>query len=583
VRATVSTAPPRRRTAAARPLLGGLARGPAAGLVAAGIALGLAGCGGGEPAPGERAPAPPMIVIGIDGAEWSVIERLWAEGELPALRALAERGTRARLATDYGSSPVIWTTIATGRRPEVHGIEDFVVATARGDVPVSSDARKVPALWNMASAAGRRVAVLGWWASWPAEEVDGVVVSDRALQEEERRTWPPELAARIPMAGAARRLPAEAPVFSGGPAAGDRPTPQPATATPGPAGEAPRRRDSGWDGRTLAQLRDELMSEMGRELAPEGFDLMLVYFRAVDVESHAWWRYLEPEKFPPPDSGLSAAELAARADRIPRVYRATDRAIGEIVAAAPEGSNVLVVSDHGFRAADDEEILLLFDLDAVLERLGYLVRGPGGGVDVAASTVHGHRSPAHRRLKLVRFGGAAPPGERDALLRRLTADLAGVTWAGGEPVFEVREAAGRERREGAEFTVWVRRHGATPEVLIDGEPFAGAVVHLAPLSGTHHAHTAGILIAAGPEFEPGAEVAGISIHDLAPTILYGLGLPAAEDFAGRAWTELYTERFRRRHPPTTIATWGTREPGAATRSQADEELLEELGALGYLR
>jgi len=555
-------------------------------LLAGGLALGLAaaGCGRGAPEPEPAEAVNPMIVVGIDGAEWSAIERLWAEGELPALKALAERGTRARLATDYGSSPVIWTTIATGRRPEVHGIVDFVVATPRGDVPVSSDARRVPALWNMASAAGRRVAVLGWWASWPAEEVEGVVVSDRALQEEERRTWPPELAARIPRAGAARRLPPEAPVFTDGFEAGERRSREvPAAATPGAPGDPPPRRDSEWDGRTLAQLRDEAMSDLGRELAPEGFDLMLVYFRAVDIESHGWWRYFEPEKFPPTDPDLGAAELAARADRIPRVYRATDRAIGEIVAGAPAETNVLVVSDHGFRAADDEEILLLFDLDAVLERLGYLAREPGGGVDVAASIAFGHRSPPHRRLKLVRFGGAAPPGEREALIRRLTEELAGVTWAGGEPVLEVRQATPRERREGADFTIWVRRHGATPEVVIDGEPFASAVIHLAPLSGTHHRTTAGILIAAGPDFLPGAEAAGISIHDLAPTILYGLGLPVAEDFAGRAWTELYTEAFRRRHPLTTIPTWGTREPGATTRSKADQELLEELGALGYLR
>ena len=116
---------------------------------------------------------PPLIVIGVDGGEWKVIRRLWAEGKLPHFKAIADRGITATLHTAYNSSPVIWTTIATGVIPEVHGITDFVVPTPRGDVPVSSAVRKVPALWNMLSRAGRRVAVLGWWASWPAEPVNG--------------------------------------------------------------------------------------------------------------------------------------------------------------------------------------------------------------------------------------------------------------------------------------------------------------------------------------------------------------------------------------------------------------------------
>ena len=132
-------------------------------------------------APGPPGRRPPLIVIGIDGGEWKVIHRLWAEGKLPHLKRISEQGVATTLHTAYNSSPVIWTTIATGVAPEVHGITDFVVPTPRGDVPVSSAVRKVPALWNMLSRAGRRVAVLGWWASWPAEKVDGVVLSDRAL------------------------------------------------------------------------------------------------------------------------------------------------------------------------------------------------------------------------------------------------------------------------------------------------------------------------------------------------------------------------------------------------------------------
>jgi len=533
----------------ARTALGGLA------LVAA-----VAGCG-----PREPAPVHPMIVVGIDGGEWSVIERLWADGELPALRALAERGARAHLATDYGLSPVIWTTIATGRRPREHGITDFVTPTERGDVPVSSDHRRVPALWNMASAAGKRVAVLGWWGSWPAEEVDGLVVTDRPFRESVRRAYPASLEADL-----------------------DR-----------PAGGG----DGGWDLSLLHQRRDRLMARLGRELAPEGFDLTMVYLHSVDFASHNFWRYWEPDRFGPPDPAESPVELTALAERIPDVYRATDRAIGEIVAAAPAATNVLVVSDHGFHAMEEPRVRLRFDLDAVFERFGFLSRDTGGGVDVAASRLYTYGTPPYRGEKLVRFGDAVPPAERAALRDRLERHLARVTWAGGEPALEARDAETGERRRGADLVVVVRHQGATRELLVDRRPFddpatgdrpsggppSGSprvrkpVRFLNRVSGGHQADTAGILIAAGPDVEPGAAVGGISIKDLAPTILYGIGLPTAEDFVGRAFTELYTAEFRRDHPPLTIESWGTREPGETARSEADRELIEELRALGYLQ
>ena len=96
-------------------------------------------------------------------------------------RVRPDGGALNPLATDYGISPVIWTTIATGVEPEEHGITDFVVPTESGDVPVSSSLRKRPALWNMLSRARRPVAALGWWATWPAESLEGaLILSDRA-------------------------------------------------------------------------------------------------------------------------------------------------------------------------------------------------------------------------------------------------------------------------------------------------------------------------------------------------------------------------------------------------------------------
>ena len=45
----------------------------------------------------RRSATAPLVVIGIDGAEWSVIEKLWEEGRLPNMKSLAERGTRSYL------------------------------------------------------------------------------------------------------------------------------------------------------------------------------------------------------------------------------------------------------------------------------------------------------------------------------------------------------------------------------------------------------------------------------------------------------------------------------------------------------
>ncbi|HEV8579727.1 MAG TPA: alkaline phosphatase family protein [Thermoanaerobaculia bacterium] len=491
----------------------------------------------------------PLLIIGIDGGEWKVIRRLWSEGELPNLKKIADRGATATLRTAYNSSPVIWTTIATGVTPPVHGITDFVVATPQGDVPISSAVRKVPALWNMLSRAGRRVAVLGWWGSWPAEEINGVVLSDRALLDLDARVSPvsylPHFLAEL------RRAEADPGLFFN----------------------------------DDAQRRDRVMARCAARLVREGYDLVLLYFRSPDIVSHNEWKYFEPEKF----AAVDPRELAKRRDRIPRIYEAVDREIGRILAAAPPETNVLVLSDHGFHAAPHEDVKALIDMDAVLERLGYLARRDGV-VDFSRTRVYTYGTPDFRRGKMLRFaaagrepGGSVRPEEREALRRRLEADLAKVTNDYGEPIFLVREVRPRRGEEG-DFVAAVRLGRMTPTVRIEGRPFPEAIRGLGRISGTHGPSTDGVFLASGPDIDPAAHLEGIHVHDIAPTILYGLGLPVAEDFAGKPRMDLFNAEFRRTHPLRTIRTWGKRQEGGAARtSRADAELLNELRALGYIR
>lgn len=510
------------------------------------VAAALCACQRVSARPGHR---PPLIVIGIDGGEWKVIHRLWGEGKLTHLKAIADRGATATLHTAYNSSPVIWTTIATGVRPQVHGITDFVVATPRGDVPVSSAVRQVPALWNMLSRTGRKVAVLGWWASWPAESVHGVVLSDRALLDLDARVSPasylPRLAADLRAADA----------------------------------------DPGLFQNDGVQRQDRLMARSAARMVREEYDLILLYFRSTDLVSHNEWKYFEPDGFDPIDPG----EMAAHRDLVPRIYEAVDQEIGRILAAAPEGSNVLVMSDHGFHSAHREQIKALIDLDAVLERLGYLARGKDG-IDFARTRIYTYGSSGFERLKMLRFalagrepGGRVRPEEREALRRRLETDLAAVTNDHGEPVLFLRDVRPK-RGEDGDFVAVVRLPLITPVLKVRGRPFPPALRSLGRISGTHTPSTHGIFLAMGPAIDPRADLTDIHVHDMAPTILYALGLPVGEDFAGRARTELFTKDFRHGHPLRTIKTWGTRQGGAGARpSKADEDLLNELRSLGYIR
>src|SRR5262245_39242365 len=147
------------------------------------------------------------VVIGIDGADWKVIDALAASGQMPNLTKLRERGVSGPIETlsDIALSPVIWTSVATGKTAAKHGITWFMVDQPDGTrVPVRSTNRRSLAIWNILAKNGLAPTVLGWWATFPAEDVGrGTIVSD-ALGfhgfgatarggDDRKKTHPPEL------------------------------------------------------------------------------------------------------------------------------------------------------------------------------------------------------------------------------------------------------------------------------------------------------------------------------------------------------------------------------------------------------
>jgi hypothetical protein len=289
------------------------------------VAVVLAGCA-------ERPRAGVSVtLIGIDGAAWRVIDPLLAAGEMPNLARLIAAGVRGPLRSQLPLvSPPVWTSIATGVSPQRHGIRDFTTA---GRIAMSLD-RRVPSLWTMASASGLRSAVVGWWATYPAERIDGVVVSERALKlrEEDLRVVLGERRGDAKLANLVHP-PELLPKLEGILAA---PSPD-----EGPLAEATRMRtEDASVARTLLRLR---------QIAGP-FALEMALLRGVDVVSHHFWRFYEPEA-----AAYTAAERPTQADTeaygriVPDHYRFVDGLLGEL--AAPSEEHVVVVlSDHGFEA-----------------------------------------------------------------------------------------------------------------------------------------------------------------------------------------------------------------------------------------
>src|SRR5271170_5706481 len=136
-----------------------------------------------------------VLLIGWDAADWKIINPLMDQGLMPTLNDFINHGVMGNLATLRPIlSPMLWNSIATGKRPDKHGILGFTELDPHtgGVRPVSSTSRKVKAIWNILTQRGYNAHVLGWFASHPAEPINGISVSDLFPSAIDRmdKEWP---------------------------------------------------------------------------------------------------------------------------------------------------------------------------------------------------------------------------------------------------------------------------------------------------------------------------------------------------------------------------------------------------------
>lgn len=335
--------------------LGALAFGALAfGALAFGAcALFGAGCSG------SAESAPRAVVIGVDGADWQVIDALIAGGELPNFAGLIRRGVRGEIATlsDIPLSPVIWTSVATGKSAAKHGVTWFLVDQPDGSrAPVRSTNRTCEALWNIADRAGVGTAVVGWWASYPAETLErGLIASDAlGFHGFGATARAGEARGKVSPTGQFARLDALMPVeqqidFTFAKRFLDVSESDWQVERYDPARNAQRQpfnplhlfQQYAVTAQGYAAIAEQL-------LVDESFRLHLLYFEQVDSFSHLFMKY-DPPRLPwIDDKGL------ARYSRVVREwYRYQDELLGRVLAKIDlERTAVFLLSDHGFKSGE---------------------------------------------------------------------------------------------------------------------------------------------------------------------------------------------------------------------------------------
>ncbi|MFH1733214.1 MAG: alkaline phosphatase family protein, partial [bacterium] len=430
-----------------------------------------------------------LLLIGVDGFWWEIIDPLMAEGKMPHVQALVDSGSSGPLETLLPTfSAMIWTSITTGKSEAKHGVTSFLVwkfpitnfsvpchltpkstpeiawmkANWIVEAPITNQFLDAEPVWTILSDHGASVGMVNWWVSWPANKVNGFIVTDHCLynksnvmqnyKSKEGMTpndiYPVELLPEL--AG-----------FSHGP---DDIT------------EAEIRRfinvqedsfidefyaidsyeiiDIAYEASMFKYSYPEDVTYVAASeylLQTQQPDFMGVYLKGMDSMEHQYLKYYFADEHP---DRLLDQNLQRYSDLIENYYIYMDETIGRLIAAADSNTTVMIVSDHGF-----DKIIL-------------------------------------------------PTGHYN-----------------------------------------------------------------------HMEKPAGVFICKGSGIKQGHKVTGAHVYDVTPTVLHLLGFPMAEDFDGKALTDICTEQ----HEMVTITTYetGRRATRRLMESDIDADYKERLRALGY--
>jgi predicted AlkP superfamily phosphohydrolase/phosphomutase len=522
-----------------------------------------------------------VLMIGLDGATFTLLDPLIEQGVMPFLGSVLNNAVRADLmSTRHPLTPPAWTSMITGRSPTAHGIYDFMspIFLADGSVYLKiNDYRDnhCETIWSIANRHRRRATSLNFYGMSPAPAIDGYLISGfipwRHLKQ---ATHPPSLYDEV------RALPNFDFRMLGMDLGEEKKAVQGLHQDEHePWIELQNTRDKTW-----AELTCHLMNKDRTELT-------VVVLDGPDKVQHLFWRFVDPatEEKDPSDWHKHVRQLALN------FYRGLDHNLRMMFDVAGSDTDILITSDHGFGPTTE-----IFYVNEWLSRNGYLQWSNFAKDDsvgqLAADKLKDHLGmidwrqtlafcpmPSSNAIFIKRQkdpGSGVKEDDYLPLVLKLQRELLDAR----DPIYGQPIVIGADlnKLRGTSFVgpcpdITLRlRDGGLVSILKSNE----ILTPRPNPDGTHR--PAGIFIGRGPSFRKGVRIEALDILDISPLLLTLLGIPVPSDMEGRVPAEALVGNHELRKGQATSAPSADTSDRAEPSLEEREALLSQLKILGYM-
>ncbi len=491
-----------------------------------------------------------VFVLGLDGADFRLIDPWLRNGDLPNLKSVMDSGSSGMLkSTIPAISPAAWTSAITGKNPGKHGIFDFFYrkpGTMESAVTTSMN-NSEKTIFEIAGDYGKKTISANIPLTYPPRTIKNGIQISGIPRPDSGFVYPPEMESEILHQGYKNDL------FDAHPQPGTEETYLDAA-------------------RAVRQSRIDFALPI---LKKGDWDLFWLTLMGTDVMEHYYWKYMDPEH---PEYDPDAPEKLKNA--LHDFWIETDKAVGLMRDALPEGTIFVIMSDHGMAPVYRE-----FRVSDWLVENGYL------GIDPRKIKAYPFFSVGGNifiYLKGREPNGVIEPGEE---YRRLTREIAD----------KLKQTRNPQTGEAVVQDIFLKDElfsgthlDAAPDIAFTAVPgyfvcrgeFRTKNLEIfGPLSMVFEAYhrPEGILAISGDPVKSGYRFAESSIYDVTPTIMHLMGLPVHKDMDGGVLEELLQEYYVKAHPVAFKEVKKKDKKPPELEPELSEEFLEKMKSLSYVQ